>query len=193
MDVVEFIQGLNLFDILAAFFVAGFFVVGYIQGALRRLLGLAIALVSLLVAMHLRDPIGGWLGGYWTHLPGQYAAMLAFGGSFLVIYIGGSIAVQTFYRRTTIFAKASVVDELIGGILGACQALLLLGTVMLVLDSYFLGPALAPVPGEFGILRDLFSLYDGSQIVVLFRGSLLPFFFALFGWIAPANLAELYS
>lgn len=192
MDVVEFIQGLNLFDILAAFFVAGFFVAGYIQGALRRLLGLAIALGSLLAAMHLRDPIGGWLAGYWTHLPGQYAAMLAFGGSFLVIYLGGSIAVQTFYRRTTIFTRASVVDELIGAILGACQALLLLGIVILVLDSYFLGPAVAPVPGEFGILRDLFHLYHASQIAELFRGSLLPLFFALFGWITPANLPELY-
>ena len=30
MDVVAFIEGLNLFDILVAFFVAGFFVVGYI-------------------------------------------------------------------------------------------------------------------------------------------------------------------
>ena len=36
MDVVEFIEGLNLFDILVVFFVAGFFVVGYIQGTLRR-------------------------------------------------------------------------------------------------------------------------------------------------------------
>jgi uncharacterized membrane protein required for colicin V production len=192
VDVVEFIQGLNLFDILAAFFVAGFFVVGYIQGTLRRLLGLAIALGSLLVAMHLQAPIGGWLAQYWTHLPGQYVAMLGFGGSFLVIYIGGSIAVQTFYRRTTIFARASVIDELIGGILGACQALLLLGTVILALDSYYAQLAVAPAPGELGILRDLFNLYDRSQIGELFRGSLLPLFFALFGWITPANLAELY-
>ncbi len=81
MDVVEFIQGLNLFDILAAFFVAGFFVIGYIQGTLRRLLGLAILLVSLLLALNLRDPLGAWLAQYWTHLPVQYVYMLAFGGA----------------------------------------------------------------------------------------------------------------
>ena len=53
VDVVAFIEGLNLFDILAAFFVAGFFVIGYIQGTIRRLLGLAICLVSLLLALNL--------------------------------------------------------------------------------------------------------------------------------------------
>ena len=72
MDVVEFIEGLNLFDILVVFFVAAFFVVGYIQGTLRRALGLAIALVSLLLALNLRDPLGAWLAQYWTQLPQAY-------------------------------------------------------------------------------------------------------------------------
>ena len=169
MDVVEFIQGLNLFDILVAFFVAGFFVVGYIQGTLRRLLGLAIALVSLLLAVNLRDPLGAWLAQYWTEMPQAYVYMLAFGGSFLVIYVAGSIAVQIFYRRTPLFAKATVVDELLGGILGALQALLLVGTLILVLDSYYRYAGRRPAPTRSGFLRDVFNFYDTSQIAALFR------------------------
>lgn len=192
MDIVGFIQGLNLFDLLVAFFVAAFFVIGYIQGALRRLLGLGIALVSLLLGLNLRDPLGGWLAQYWTHLSGPYVSMIAFGGSFLVIYLVGSITAQTFYRKTTIFSRASAVDEVVGAILGALQAILLVGAVILILDSYYSLPGVVPDPDELGFLRGIHGLYDQSQIAVLYRTSLLPLFFVLFGWIAPTDLVDRY-
>jgi uncharacterized membrane protein required for colicin V production len=192
VDLVAFIQGLNLFDILVAFFVAGFFVVGYVQGALRRVFGLAIVLVSLLLAVNLRDPLGAWLAQYWTGLPRAYVYMLAFGGSALTIYVAGSIAIQTFYRRTTLFTKTAVIDELVGGILGALQALLLVGALILVFDSYFALPNVSAHPGEIGFLRDIYNFYDSSQVVDLFRSSLLPLFFVIFGGITPADLRETY-
>lgn len=193
MDVVAFIEGLNLFDILVAFFVVGFFVVGYIQGTLRRVLGLAIALLSLLVALNLRDPLGAWLAQYWTQLPRAYVYMLAFGGSALTLYLAGSITVQTFYRKTQLFAKARVIDELVGGILGALQALLLVGALILVLDSYYALPGIPTDPHELGILRDIYNFYASSQVVDLFRASFIPLFFVLFGWIVPSDLREYYS
>jgi uncharacterized membrane protein required for colicin V production len=191
VDVVEFIQGLNLFDILAAFFVAGFFVVGYIQGTLRRVLGLAITLVALLLALNLREPLGSWLATYWYYLPREYVYMLAFGGSFVVIFLAASITAQTFYRKTTVFTRASAVDEVVGGVLGAVQALLLIGALILVFDSYYtLG--LPPDPDEIDLLRSIFDLYDPSQIAAVYRESLIPLFFALFGWIVPSALADRY-
>ena len=194
MDVVaSFIEGLNFFDILVAFFVAGFFVVGYIQGTLRRVLGLAIAVLSLLLALNLRDPLGAWLAQYWTQLPKPYVYMLAFGGSALTIYLAGSITIQTFYRRTILFTKATMLDEVIGGILGALQALLLVGALILVLDSYYHLPSLPADPGEIGILRDIYNFYNSSQVVDLFRSSLIPLFFVLFGWIVPSDLRQYYN
>lgn len=192
MDILAFIEGLNLFDILVAFFVAGFFVAGYIQGTLRRVLGLAIALLSLLLALNLRDPLGAWLAQYWTHLPKPYVYMLAFGGSALTIYLAGSVTVQVFYRRTLLFAKAHLVDEVIGGILGALQALLLVGMLILVLDSYYALPGNPPSLNELGILRDIYNFYASSQVVDLFRLSLIPLFFVLFGWIVPSDLRDYY-
>ena len=193
MDVVGFIEGLTLFDLLVVFFVAAFFVVGYIQGTLRRALGLAIALLSLLLALNLRAPLGAWLAQYWTQLPASYVYMLALGGSALVIFVAGSITVQTFYRRTALFAKVTAVDELGGAILGALQALLLVGALILVLDSYFAVPGAPTDPAELGILRDLFNFYNASHVAELYRTSLIPLFFALFGWIVPPDLAELYT
>ena len=192
MDVVEFLERLNLFDLLVVFFAATFFVVGFMQGTLRRALGLAIALLSLLVALNLRDPLGAWLAQYWTHLARPYVEMVALGGSFLTIYIAGSITIQTFYRRTALFAKATVVDELIGGTLGALQALLLVGAVILILDSHYARPGTPTDPNELAILRDIYNFYNASQVVELFRASLIPLFYALFGWIVPSDLAMRY-
>jgi uncharacterized membrane protein required for colicin V production len=193
VDIVEFIQGLNLFDLLVVFFVAGFFVVGYIQGTLRRALGLAIALVSFLIALNLRAPLGAWLSQYWTQLPQAYVYMVALGGSFLVIFVAGSITAQVFYRKTTIFTKATVVDELVGGVLGAIQALLLVSALIITLDSYYAQSGVSTNPNELGILGDIYAFYNASHVVELFRSSLIPLFFALFGWIVPPDLAEMYS
>jgi uncharacterized membrane protein required for colicin V production len=115
VDIVGAIRNLNVFDLLFVFFVCGFFLAGFVQGTLRRLIGLAILVVALLFAVNLRDPLGSWLGQYWTQFPKEYATMLAFGISFVVIYLGASIAAQVFYKRTQLFKRSTLVDELPAG------------------------------------------------------------------------------
>lgn len=192
MDVVGAIQSLNLFDLLVAFFVGGFFLAGFVQGTLRRLFGLAILLVALLFALNLRDPLGSWLGAYWTQYPKEYSTMLAFGGSFVVIYLAGSILAQVFYRRTQLFKRSTAIDELVGGLLGILQALLLVGAMIMILDSYFRLPGIAASPNEIGIFRDIFRFYDPSQAATLFRDHVIPAFLALFAWITPAGLRAIF-
>ena len=193
MDVVGAIRSLNLFDLLVVFFVSGFFVAGFVQGTLRRLMGLAILVVALLFAINLRDPLGSWLGQYWTQFPREYSTMLAFGGSFVVIYLGGSILVQTSYRRTTLFKRSTVIDEIVGGLLGIVQALLLVGALIMILDSFFRIPGIGSDPDEIGFLRDVYRFYDPSQTAILFRDALIPAFLALFAWITPPGLRDLFA
>jgi len=50
VDVVGAIRSLNLFDVLVVFFVCVFFLAGFVQGTLRRLIGLAILVVAILFA-----------------------------------------------------------------------------------------------------------------------------------------------
>lgn len=193
MDLVGAIRNLNLFDLLAVMFTSGFFLAGFVQGTLRRLIGLGIVVVAILFATNLRDPLGSWLGQYWTQYPKEYSMMLAFGASFVVIYLAGSILVQVFYRRTQLFKRSTVVDEIVGGLLGILQALLLVGTMIMILDSFFRIPGIAPNRNEIGILRDIFGFYDSSQTAVLFRDTLIPSFLALFAWITPAGLRALFA
>jgi uncharacterized membrane protein required for colicin V production len=192
VDVVGAIRSLNLFDLLVVFFVCGFFLAGFVQGTLRRLFGLAILLMALLFALNLRDPLGSWLGGYWTQYPKGYSSMLAFGGSFVVIYLAGTILAQVFYRRTQLFKRSTAVDEIVGGLLGIVQALLLVGAMIMILDSYFRLPGAAASPNEIGIFRSIFGFYDPSQTAILFRDHLIPAFLALFAWIIPSGIRAIF-
>lgn len=193
MDVVGAIRSLNLFDLLVVFFLGGFFLAGFVQGTLRRLIGLAVLVVALLFALNLRDPLGAWLGGYWTQYPKEYSTMLAFGVSFVAIYLAGSILTQVFYRRTQLFKRSTAVDEVVGGLLGILQAVLLVGAMIMILDSFFRIPGIAPGRNEIGILRDIYRFYDPSQTAVLFRHTLIPAFLALFAWITPAGLRAFFT
>jgi uncharacterized membrane protein required for colicin V production len=193
VDLVGAIRNLNLFDVLAVLFTSGFFLAGFVQGTLRRLIGLGILVVAILFACNLREPLGSWLGQYWTQYPKEYSMMLAFGASFVVIYLAGSILVQVFYRRTQLFKRSTVVDEIVGGLLGILQALLLVGAMIMILDSFFRIPGIAPSSNEIGILRDIFRFYDSSQTAFLFRETLIPAFLAVFAWITPAGLRALFA
>jgi len=184
---------LNIFDVLVLVVILAFFVIGYIQGTLRRLIGLAITLVALLAALGLRDPVGEWLARYWTQFAPEYSKMLAFGGSFLVIFAAASITAQTFYRRQQVFSRSAVLDEVVGGLLGAVQAILLVGILILGLDSYYTLRGLIPDPDEWAVLRNAFSFYDTSQAAAIFRDSLIPGFLSLVPWIAPADLRALFA
>ena len=193
MDIVGAIRSLDFFDLLFVFFVCGFFLAGFVQGTLRRLIGLGILVVSILFALNLRDPLGSWLGGYWTQYPKEYSTMLAFGVSFVVIYLGASIVAQVFYKRTQLFKRSTLIDELIGGALGVLQAVLLVGAMIMILDSFFRIPGIAPGTNEIGILRDIFRFYDPSQAAILFRDVLIPAFLTLFAWITPAGLRAFFA
>jgi hypothetical protein len=118
--------------------------------------------------------------------------MLAFGASFVVIYLAGSILAQVFYHRTQLFKRSTAVDEIVGGILGILQAVLLVGALIMILDSFFRIPGIAVSSNEIGILRDIYHFYDPSQAAILFRDHVIPAFLALFAWITPAGLRAIF-
>ena len=54
------------------------FIIGYLQGTIRRLLGIAAVLFSFVLAAYLRDPFGNFLASNWTQFPPSYSHMIAF-------------------------------------------------------------------------------------------------------------------
>ena len=190
---MEFLSQINRFDLLVVLFAFGMFVLGFIQGTIRRVLGLASMLFSFLFAANLRDPLGSYLAANWNQFPDEYAIMLGFGIVFIAATIAFTVVIQGFYHKQDLFSKSTLADELIGGALGIVQALFLVGCIIVILDSFFRLPV--PIPkseNEFGWIRSLFDEMTTSATADLFRTRLIPGFISVFGLLIPVDLQRLY-
>jgi uncharacterized membrane protein required for colicin V production len=182
----------NRFDLLVLFLCFGMFVLGFAQGTIRRVLGLASMLFSFLFAANLRDSLGAYLAINWNQFPDEYAVMLGFGIVFTAATIAFTLIIQGFYHKQQLFKKATVADELIGGALGVVQALLLVGCVIIILDSFFRLPGIVKTDGELPWIRSLFDAMNTSGTAELFRSRLIPGFISVFGLLIPSDIKSIY-
>lgn len=192
MDLGTFLGNINTIDLLLVLFFMAFFVLGFAQGTIRRLIGIGAVLFSFLFAANVAEPLGVFLGANWTHLPRQYAYMIGFGTVFVAASLAFAIVVQGFYRPQPLFEKARFVDEVLGGLLGLLQAAIILGSVVIILDSFFRLSGIPQDPDEIGLLRTLWTELDKSRIVEVFRTSLIPAFFVVVGLFIPNTIKAFY-
>jgi hypothetical protein len=169
-----------------------FFVLGFAQGTIRRLIGIASILFSFLFAANIAEPLGAYLGQNWTQFSKEYSLMIGFGTVFVASAIAFALVAQGLYKSQPLFPKARFLDELIGGILGLVEAALIFGAVLIILDSFFGLRGIAADPQELPFLRDFWTALDGSNAAVLFRDTLIPAFFAVFGFLIPDWLEAYY-
>jgi membrane protein required for colicin V production len=187
VDIVGFIHSLNLFDLVMAFVFAVAFILGFIQGTLRRLLGLGSILFSFLLAANLRAIVGGFFAQNWHQFVPQYSYMIGFGLVFVTATVVFSLVIQGLYKHQPLFAKATAVDEILGGVLGVVQAMVLLGCAIIILDSFFRLP-IVESDGELILVRDLWKAIDTSGIVHIYRDVLIPGVYALLGPFIPSDI-----
>ena len=186
------VEGASAIDLLIVVYFVAFFVLGFAQGAIRRLLGIASMLFSFLLAANLARPLGDFLSANWTQFPPEYSYMIGF----LTIFVAGVVAfalvIQSYYHPQPLFKRARFADEALGGILGLVQAALLFGIVLVILDSFFAKPGIAQDAQELPFLRDLWNALDGSKFAEPFRTTLIPAFFFVFGFFVPDSIEANY-
>jgi uncharacterized membrane protein required for colicin V production len=192
VNIGEFLGSVNRFDLLVILFAFGMFVLGFVQGTIRRVLGLASMLFSFLFAANLRDPLGSYLAANWNQFPDEYAIMLGFGIVFIAATIAFTVVIQGFYHKQDLFQRSTFADELIGGVLGIIQALFLVGCIIVILDSFFRIPTIPKTENEFGWIRSLFDEMTKSATADLFRTRLIPGFISVFGLLIPVDLQRFY-
>ena len=192
MDFGEFLGGLGTTDLLLILYFLGFFVLGFAQGTIRRLIGIAAIMFSFLLAANLYEPLGSFLGSNWGQFSRQYAYMVGFGTVFVAAVVAFALVAQGFYKPQPLFAKARFVDEIIGGLLGVVQAGLILLSVIVILGSFFLIPGIPEDPQELIGLRDLWNFLESSRIVDIFHSTIIPGFFAVFGFLIPGGIKVLF-
>ena len=193
MNVGEAILNFNRFDLLFLLFLFGMFVLGFMQGTIRRLLGLGSMAFSFLFAANLTNVVGPFLADNWNQFPNEYAVMLGFLIVFVAANVAFSLIIQGFYHHTPLFPKYNFVDEVLGGILGVVQGAFLVGCLIVILDSYFLIPGAPQSGGELPFLRNFFDFYTDSGTAELFRTQLIPGFFNIFGILIPDNVQTFYT
>ncbi len=192
MDLGEFLGGFGIVDLLLALLFLAFFVLGFAQGTIRRVIGIGSILFSFLFAANVAEALGGFLGQNWTQFAREYSYMIGFGTIFLAASIAFALVVQGFYKPQPLFEKARFVDEIIGGLLGIVQFGLILLSVVVILDSFFSLRGIAVDAQELSWLRSLWSALDSSTIVDFFRTVVIPGFFNVFDLFIPDRLFVLY-
>jgi uncharacterized membrane protein required for colicin V production len=188
VDFGEFIGGFTTVDLLLVLYFMGFFVLGFAQGTIRRVIGIASILFSFLFAATLSEPLGNFLGSNWAQFSRQYSYMIGFGTVFVAASLAFALVVQGFYKPQPLFARARFLDEILGGLLGIIQAGLILGAVVVILGSFFLIPGIARDPEELLGLREVWTALETSKIVDFFQVTLIPGFFTIFDLFIPDSI-----
>jgi uncharacterized membrane protein required for colicin V production len=192
LNLGEFVGGFGTVDLLIVLYFVGFFVLGFAQGTIRRLIGLGSVLFSFLLAANLADTLGRFLGDNWTQFPRQYSYMIGFGAIFAASVLVLALISQTYYKPQQLFRKARFADEIVGGMFGLLEAAILFGAVLIILDSFFRIPGIPPSPGELPFLREFWGGLDHTQFAGLFRNTLIPAAFVLIGLFIPDNIESGY-
>ena len=193
MNISEFLGTLNIVDVLIFLGLFGCFILGYAQGTIRRLVGIATMTFSFFLAAQLQVPVGSFLASHWTQFPPEYAAMLGF----LILFVAGVVAfalvVQGTYTKMHIFSKHPIVDEVLGGILGVVEGLLFLMFLTIILDQFFLSPRFAPDTDELPLLGNLWTAINGSAFGNLLHQTAIPNFLFLVQFLIPQGILRLYG
>ncbi len=192
MDFGGFLANIDTVDLLIGLYFIGFFVLGFAQGTIRRLLGIGSILFSWFLAANLAEPLAGFLGANWTQFPKEYSYMIGFGTIFVASSIAFALVIQGFYKPQPLFQKARFADEIIGGILGLVQAAIIFGALLIILDSFFRIPAIPESPNELPFLRTIWNAVDPTQTAALFRDTLIPAFFLFTGFLVPDEIEAAY-
>jgi hypothetical protein len=116
---------------------------------------------------------------------------------FLVLFVAAVVAlflvVQGTYQKTQLFASHPVVDEVLGGVLGVVQGLLLLLFLTIILDQYFLYAPTAAETAEVPLLRPFWEALNGSGIGAAFHQTVIPAFLGLVGFLVPDYIEAAYG
>jgi len=192
VDFGAFISGITTVDLLIFLFFAGFFVLGFAQGTIRRLIGIGSILFSFYFAANVADPLGAFLGANWTQFPKQYSFMVGFGTIFVAASLAFALVAQGFYKPQPLFEKARFADELLGGVLGVVQAAIILGAAIVILGTFFLVPGIPQDPQELPLLRGTWEALQGSSIAESFRTSIIPTVLAVTSFLVPSSIEQFF-
>ncbi len=193
MDFASFFSSFKVFDLVVILFLLAMFVVGYVQGTIRRAVGLLSITFAFFLSAVLSVPIGNFLAQNWTYYKFEYSQMIGFLVPFIAAVVALALVVQGTYTKQEIFAKYPVFDEILGGVLGVCYAALLLLFVTIILDQYYLNVPTAPSNEALGFLRSFWNILNESSTGNFLHTQVIPPFVGFFSILLPQYIQATYA
>ena len=193
MDIQRYLASVNVTDVFVFLYLFGFFIVGFAQGSIRRLLGIASIVFAFFLSAQIQLPLGQFLSDNWKQFPAAYGQMIGFLVVFIVAVVIFSIVIQGNYHRAEVFAKYPIVEELIGGLFGIFQGFLILMFLTIILDQFFLLTTYPTDPDELPYLRDLWQAINGSGTGQLLHTTVIPHFVSFCAILLPSTVRITYG
>jgi uncharacterized membrane protein required for colicin V production len=194
VNLSDFFSSLDLFDVFFLLYLFAWFVAGFVQGTVRRVVGIASMVFSFFLAAQINEAwLGGFLAQNWTQFPPEYAYMIGFLTLFVAGVVAFTLVIQGTYRKAPLWPKYPVIDEVLGGVVGILQGFLLIMFLVIILDQYFLYINLPENPNEIGILRSFWNVVNDSGTGVLLHQTVIPGFVAITAFLIPEQVRKLYA
>lgn len=191
MGITAFIDSIQVPDLLVGTFLFGMFILGYVQGVIWRLIGILTVTFSFVLAANLREPVGEFLARNWSQFPAEYSKLIGFGAMFSVFAIGAALATQVSYRPVSLWPRTPMLEDVVGGLLGVVQGLVILMAAVTIVDPYFSANT-APASNEFPVIRNVHDLLAGSASETLARRVLIPGFNIVFDPFMPDQIKSAF-
>jgi uncharacterized membrane protein required for colicin V production len=189
------VENIQPFDLVILLALLAMFVVGYAQGVVRRLLGIAAIVFALVLGAQLRQPLGEYLAAQWVGITPSYSHTVAFGAVFFAAALALSLGIQLTYRPAPLLQRYPVLDEILGGILGVIEGIIILVALFLILDPHYnsAGAGANAAVGEFALLRTLHEFLDPTITAQIIRDVIIPPILAVFGFLFPQDVRDAFA
>ncbi len=163
---------------------------GWRQGFIRQLVGFAILAAGVVAALSLRGIAVPLVRPLLSKQPAAVEDMVAAAAVFLVVVLGGNIAVSLVYRRIPFLADRHLFDEALGAALSVALRAVELSVLLIILDAFYRRAATLPVAGV-GAFDGLAGLLKDSVIATFLRATVVPVLLQVLGPLVPAAYRSL--
>ncbi len=178
-------------DLILLGFIAGFVRGGWSTGFLRRLVGLGYLALAFVAGAYLRQPVGALLLKVFPQIPPAYADMVGYTVAFTVLVAALNIITGPILKKATPGGLSKMLDQALGAVFGAIEAILIISVAIVILDTYFgTAGALGQDPG-LGFLKTISQALDSSTIGQFLIHTTVPFVLAVLGPLLPKDISSL--
>jgi hypothetical protein len=173
-----------MIDLVLALGFAGAAWAGWRQGFIRQLIGLAILAAGVIAALDLRGVAVPLVQSFLSKQPAEVVDMVAAAVVFLVVVIGGNVAVSLGYRRVPFLSSRHLFDEALGAALSVGLRAIELSVVLIIIDAFYRRAAMLPVAGV-AAFDGLAGILKDSAIAAFLRAAVVPVLLHGLGPLVP--------